>query len=320
MTDCLRIERLAIARGGKQVVHGVNLEIPPGQVTALLGANGAGKSSLVLAAAGALPVSSGDVLIDEKSIGGLRPEQVRRLGIAAVPEGHHVLSELSVLDNLRVAGHHLPGRKREDGIEAALDTFPELRPKLGARAGSLSGGQQQMVVLAQAIVERPRYILADELSFGLAPVIVARLVPVIIQLAADGVGVLLIEQFTHIALRISHRVHVMERDIFASRANRRSYGRIRIFFTAPISAGISMRSLIAMFGARGTVASLNPPRSPTSFQGRIQSDDQDVGNPRRKRQNRRHAGIATVPQCVTDRNLQAKDNGSEGHRVAESHK
>ncbi|WP_338696754.1 ABC transporter ATP-binding protein [Bradyrhizobium sp. 26S5] len=211
MTDCIRIERLAIARGGKQVVHGVNLEIPPGQVTALLGANGAGKSSLVLAAVGALPVSSGDVLIDGKSIAGLRPEQVRRLGIAAVPEGHHVLSELSVLDNLRVAGHHLPGRKREHGIEAALDTFPELRQKLEARAGSLSGGQQQMVVLAQAIVDRPRYILADELSFGLAPVIVARLVPVIIQLAADGVGVLLIEQFTNIALRISDRVHVMER-------------------------------------------------------------------------------------------------------------
>ena len=211
MTDCIRIERLTIARGGKQVVHGVNLEIPPGQVTALLGANGAGKSSLVLAAAGALPVSSGDVLIDGRSIAGLRPEQVRRLGVAAVPEGHHVLSELSVIDNLRVAGHHLPGRKREDGIEAALDTFPELRQKLDARAGSLSGGQQQMVVLAQAIVDRPRYILADELSFGLAPVIVARLVPVIVQLAAHGVGVLLIEQFTHIALRISHRVHVMER-------------------------------------------------------------------------------------------------------------
>ncbi|KJC36671.1 branched-chain amino acid ABC transporter ATP-binding protein [Bradyrhizobium sp. LTSP885] len=211
MTDCIRIERLAIARGGKQVVHGIDIEIPPWQVTALLGANGAGKSSLVLAVAGALPVSSGDVFIDRKSSAGLRPEQVRRLGVAAVPEGHHVLSELSVFDNLRVAGHHLPGRKREDGIEAALDAFPELRRKLDARAGSLSGGQQQMVVLVQAIVDRPRYILADELSFDLAPVIVARLVPVITQLATDGVGGLLIEQFTNIALRISHRVHVMER-------------------------------------------------------------------------------------------------------------
>src|SRR6202161_1755953 len=107
---------------------------------------------------------------------GSGPDAVRRLGVAAVPEGHHVLGDLSVLDNLRVAGHHLPGRKREDGVEAALVTFPELRQELEPRAGSLSGGQQQMVVLAQAIVERPRYVLADELSFGLAPVIVARLV------------------------------------------------------------------------------------------------------------------------------------------------
>jgi branched-chain amino acid transport system ATP-binding protein len=212
MSDGLiRIERLIVARGGKEVIRGVDLEIEPGWITALLGANGAGKSSLVLAIAGALPIVSGAISVDGRSIAGLRPEQVRRLGVAAVPEGHHVLSELSVLDNLRVAGHHLPGSKREDGIEAALETFPELRQKLDARAGSLSGGQQQMVVLAQAIVERPRYILADELSFGLAPVIVARLVPVITRLAADGVGILLIEQFTHIALRIAHKVCVMER-------------------------------------------------------------------------------------------------------------
>jgi branched-chain amino acid transport system ATP-binding protein len=211
MSDSIRIERLAVERGGKEVIRGIDLEIPPGRITALLGANGAGKSSLVLAIAGGLPASAGAILIDGRPIAGLRPEQVRRLGVAAVPEGHHVLSDLSVLDNLRVAGHHLAGAKREEGVEAALATFPELREKLPARAGSLSGGQQQMVVLAQAIVDRPRYILADELSFGLAPVIVARLVPVIAQLAAEGVGILLIEQFTHIALRIAHQVCVMER-------------------------------------------------------------------------------------------------------------
>ena len=211
MTDCIRIERLAVERGGKEVIRGIDLEIPPGRITALLGANGAGKSSLVLAIAGALPASAGTIFVDGKPIAGMRPQAVRRLGVAAVPEGHHVLGDLSVLDNLRVAGHHLPGARREQGIEAALATFPELREKLQARAGSLSGGQQQMVVLAQAIVDRPRYILADELSFGLAPVIVARLVPIIAQLAAEGVGVLLIEQFTHIALKIADRVCVMER-------------------------------------------------------------------------------------------------------------
>jgi len=97
------------------------------------------------------------------------------------------------------------------GVEAALNTFPELKEKLNQSAGSLSGGQQQMVVLAQAIVDRPKYVLADELSFGLAPIIVSRLVPVIQQLASQGVGILLIEQFTHIALRIAVSVCVMER-------------------------------------------------------------------------------------------------------------
>ena len=211
MNDCIRIERLVVARGGKDVIYGIDLEIPTGQITALLGANGAGKSSLVLAIAGVLPASSGTICVDGRSIAGMRPENIRRLGVAAVPEGHHVLGDLSVIDNLRVAGHHLPGHRREDGVEAALATFPELRQKLDARAGSLSGGQQQMVVLAQAVVEKPRYVLADELSFGLAPVIVARLVPFIKQLAADGIGVLLIEQFTHVALRIAHKACVMER-------------------------------------------------------------------------------------------------------------
>jgi branched-chain amino acid transport system ATP-binding protein len=211
MSAGLSITGLVVARGGKDVIHGVDLEIPPGRVTALLGANGAGKSSLVLATAGALPISAGQVMLDGTPVHGKRPEYVRRLGIAAVPEGHHVLSDLSVADNLRVAGYNLTRAKMEDGVEAALATFPELKPKLAQRAGSLSGGQQQMVVLGQAIVARPKYLLADELSFGLAPVIVARLVPVITQLAEQGVGILLIEQFTHIALRIAHRVHVMER-------------------------------------------------------------------------------------------------------------
>jgi branched-chain amino acid transport system ATP-binding protein len=167
----------------------------------------------VLATAGALPIAAGEVLLDGTPVQGKRPEEVRRLGIAAVPEGHHVLSDLSVEDNLKVAGYNLSRARMEEGVEAALATFPELKAKLAQRAGSLSGGQQQMVVLGQAIVSRPRYLLADELSFGLAPVIVARLVPVITRLAEEGVGVLLIEQYTHVALRISHHVCVMERGL-----------------------------------------------------------------------------------------------------------
>jgi len=165
----------------------------------------------VLSIAGALPAERGEIVLDGKPIRGLRPENVRRLGVVAVPEGHRVLTELTVEENLRVAGTALNRRELEDAVQRGLETFPELKPRIAARAGTLSGGQQQMLVLAQAIVSRPRYILADELSFGLAPVIVARLVPVLEAFAADGIGVLLIEQFTHIALRISHHAYVMER-------------------------------------------------------------------------------------------------------------
>ncbi len=202
---------VAVERSGKPIIHGVDLDIAPGKITALLGANGAGKSSLVLSIAGALPLSRGKIVLDGKAINGLRPENVRRLGVVAVPEGHRVLTELTVEENLRVAGTALSRRELDGAVNRALATFPELKPRLAAHAGTLSGGQQQMLVLGQAIVSQPRYILADELSFGLAPVIVARLVPVLEAFAANGIGVLLIEQFTHIALRISHYAYVMER-------------------------------------------------------------------------------------------------------------
>ncbi|MGY3590404.1 branched-chain amino acid transport system ATP-binding protein [Bradyrhizobium sp. USDA 4341] len=211
MSAGLTVQGLDLARNGKAVLHGVDLSLTPGRITALLGANGAGKSSLVLAIAGVLPATSGAINLDGRSIRGLRPEAIRASGLAAVPEGHQVLNELSVEDNLKVAGSHLPRAEMRSAIDVALGTFPELRERLQARSGNLSGGQQQMVALAQAIIAKPRYLLADELSFGLAPVVVARLVPVLQDLAAQGVGVLLIEQFTHIALKIAHAVYVMER-------------------------------------------------------------------------------------------------------------
>jgi branched-chain amino acid transport system ATP-binding protein len=207
----LQVRALHVARGGKSVLHNVDLDIAPGKITALLGANGAGKSSLVLAIAGALPISSGQILLEDASLVGLRPEIVRARGVAAVPEGHQVLADMTVEDNLKVAASHLKRTEAAPAISIALDAFPELRERLQARSGNLSGGQQQMVALAQAIIAKPSYLLADELSFGLAPVIVARLVPVLQSLAAQGVGVLLIEQFTHIALMIADAAYVLER-------------------------------------------------------------------------------------------------------------
>jgi branched-chain amino acid transport system ATP-binding protein len=200
-----------VARGGRTVVYEVSLEIPPGEVTALLGANGAGKSSLVLAVAGLLRKSGGGVLLGDRDLTRMRPEQVRSAGVAVVPEGRRLLPALTVADNLRVATYTLAGAEAKEGVDQALEMFPELQKRWNHTARLLSGGEQQMVVLAQALVSRPKIVLVDELSLGLAPVVVKRLVPTIEAVAESGVGVLLIEQFAHVALGLAQTAYVLER-------------------------------------------------------------------------------------------------------------
>ncbi len=209
-TTGLRLEDVTVARGGRPVVRDISLEIPPGQVTTLLGANGAGKSTLVLAVAGLLRPTAGRVLLGDLDLTGLRPERVRAAGVAVVPEGRRLLGDLSVEDNLRVATYALSSADAKAGIAYALDLFPELERRWRVVARLLSGGEQQMVVLAQALVSQPRIVLVDELSLGLAPVVVKRLVPTLEAVAANGVGVLLIEQFAHVALALAQTAYVLE--------------------------------------------------------------------------------------------------------------
>ena len=211
MTAMLDIRNLSLSRGGKPVLHDLSLSVGKGQISALLGANGAGKSSLVLGAAGMIPLSSGSVEMEGEDLAGRQTDSIRASGLAAVPEGHHVLAGLTVQENLEVAGATQTPVSAFKGIERAYAVFPELADRTGQLAGSLSGGQQQMVVLAQAIVSMPKVILVDEMSLGLAPLIVKRLLDVIRDLAANGVGVLLIEQFTHLALGLADHVYVMDR-------------------------------------------------------------------------------------------------------------
>jgi branched-chain amino acid transport system ATP-binding protein len=207
----LRLESFSVERGGRPVVREVTLEIPPGQVTTLLGANGAGKSTLVLAVGGLLRASGGRVLLGDEELTGLRPERVRRAGVAIVPEGRRLLPALSVQENLRIATYMLSADRAKEGIAYALQLFPELEKRWQSQARLLSGGEQQMVVLAQALVSQPRFVLVDELSLGLAPVVVKRLVPTLESVAANGVGVLLIEQFAHVALDLAETAYVIER-------------------------------------------------------------------------------------------------------------
>lgn len=207
----LSVNNLVVQRGGKSVLHGVSMQVAPGQITALVGANGAGKSSLVMALAGALPLVSGGIELDGAALSGRRPEAVRAAGVAVVPEGHRVLGDLSVRDNLRAAATAWPARQVQAEVDRVLAVMPELSEKMDVLGRSLSGGQKQMVCVAQALIARPRYLVLDELSLGLAPTVVKRLVALVQQVAAQGVGVLLIEQFTSVALAVSQNAYVLER-------------------------------------------------------------------------------------------------------------
>lgn len=207
----LAVEDLRLERGGRAVLHGVSLRLAPGEVVALLGANGAGKSSLVMAIAGILPTLSGIISISRSPINRLKPHERRRLGLATVAEGHYVLPGLNVRDNLAAAALALPNAEAAARIEDMFALFPELRERQFVGAHLLSGGQRQMVNIAQALMIRPKLLLIDELSLGLAPVIVARLGETLRAIAAQGVGVLLIEQFATLALSLSTRAYVMER-------------------------------------------------------------------------------------------------------------
>jgi branched-chain amino acid transport system ATP-binding protein len=209
--NVLEVRDLRVTRGGKAVVHGVDLDVGRGEIVALLGPNGAGKSSTVLALAGAIPRARGSVRLDGVSLDGLSADAVRRAGLAIVPEGHQLLGALSVRDNLLAAALALPRREVDAALTRVLAILPELGERLEQPGRSLSGGQKQMVCIAQALIVSPKVLVIDELSLGLAPLVVHRLADVVRASAAQGVGVLLIEQFTTLALSIAARACVLQR-------------------------------------------------------------------------------------------------------------
>ncbi|MDZ7921616.1 ABC transporter ATP-binding protein [Rhodoferax sp.] len=205
----LVIENLTVAKQGRALVRNVSMSVERGQVTAVLGANGAGKSELVLAVAGMLPIAQGRISVDGRAIQGCPPDVVRLAGVAAVPEGHRVLSKLSVDDNLRVAGSMLARDQVGLAVSEVYALFPELAERKRQLAGTMSGGQQQMLSIGHALMARPKYLLIDEMSLGLAPLIVKRLVRTIESLVSNGVGVILVEQFTEVALSVATSAVVM---------------------------------------------------------------------------------------------------------------
>lgn len=218
-TSEVRVESLTVERGGKRVIHDISFSVTAGKITTLLGANGAGKSSTVMAMAGVLP-RGGSVRLGQTGLEGFQPDRIRRAGLALVPEGHRVLGQLCVEDNILVAALDPSAAGRRQGLERAYEIFPELAERRRQSASDLSGGQKQMVAMAQAFVAKPRFMIVDELSLGLAPAVVKRLAEALKIAAASGIGVLLIEQFAHLALDLADQALVLERGrlVFAGAA------------------------------------------------------------------------------------------------------
>ncbi|MEY2883596.1 MAG: leucine/isoleucine/valine transporter subunit [Pseudomonadota bacterium] len=206
----LEIAGLTSHYGRFQALDSLSIAIPEGELVALIGANGAGKTTLLRAISGVQPISGGGLSFEGRCIRRLAPEQRVDLGIIQVPEGRQVFTSLSVEDNLRLGAY----RRRGPDVAADIARMIELFPVLGARrrlaAGTLSGGQQQMLALARALMTRPRLLLLDEPSMGLSPVMVREVYQAIAALKRDGTTILLVEQNAHAALAVADRAHVME--------------------------------------------------------------------------------------------------------------
>jgi branched-chain amino acid transport system ATP-binding protein len=205
----LQVQGLEAGYGKIRVLHGVDLVVREGEVVTLLGPNGAGKSTLLRALSGLLPVQAGTVRLGDTLLSGAGPRKAVRSGMSHVIEGHRVFTGQTVRENLLLAAYDLPRAEREARIEEALAHFPEIAAKSHDKGASLSGGQQQMLAVAQGLVQRPRLLMLDEPSAGLSPVLVDRVLEVVARLRRQGTAVLLVEQLVEKARAVSDRVYAL---------------------------------------------------------------------------------------------------------------
>jgi len=206
----LDVTGLSAGYGKIGVLHGVDLSVGASEVVALLGPNGAGKTTLLRAVSGLLPWS-GHVHFAGRDLAGTTPRDTVRAGLAHVIEGHHVFTQLAVIDNLLLAAYDLPRGERTSRVEEVFALFPEIAAKRHERAVALSGGQQQILAVAQGLVRRPRLLMLDEPSAGLSPVLVDRVLVVVCRLREAGTAVLLVEQLIEKALALADRVYALAR-------------------------------------------------------------------------------------------------------------
>lgn len=207
----LSVEQIDVCYGDVQTLWGVSLAVRPGEVVALVGANAAGKSTTIKAVSGLIPARSGRITMDGKEITNLAPDQIVEMGIVHVPEGRRLFGTMSVLENLQLGAYTRRARPHmEASLQRVLELLPELHSKRHEPASSLSGGQQQMVAIGRGLMARPRLLILDEMSLGLAPLLVRRMFDLVQQVAALGSTILLVEQNVRQALAVAHRAYVLE--------------------------------------------------------------------------------------------------------------
>lgn len=207
----LKVENLTVKYGGITAVDGISLNIQQGETVAMIGANGAGKSTTLHAISGLQKISSGSIWFDGKDITKVQPHKIVEMGLVQVPEGRQIFTKLSVEENLRMGAYTMkdPQRQKENR-ERAMELFPILRERANQAAGTLSGGEQQMLAIARALMSSPRMLLLDEPSMGLSPIMTQQVFSVLQQLKQEGITIFLIEQNAYDALEISDRAYILE--------------------------------------------------------------------------------------------------------------
>jgi branched-chain amino acid transport system ATP-binding protein len=219
----LALERLQVSYGGIRAVKGVDLAVEAGELVCLIGANGAGKTTTLRAVTGLVRAAGGAVHYDGEDITRLRVHEIARRGLALVPEGRGVFAQLTIEENLAMGAYARDDRAAVAAdVERAFALFPRLKERRRQTAGTLSGGEQQMLAIARALMSRPKLLLLDEPSMGLAPLMVEKIFEVIRAIAAEGVTMLLVEQNARLALEVSHRGYVLEGGVVAIAGEARS--------------------------------------------------------------------------------------------------